>query len=176
MDYFLIRQDKRVKNYVDFRIDFFTKKELWTEEDPLSLPCKDTAEKIYLPFLDCGVCVVSKEMKKIFDIYQKGIVSRPIILTDLEAKWSEIFYCIKVKEIDCLGNSTIYEKKEIQKICLDVTKVGYNKIFQIKDIPYRHIVADLEVVERLLRENITAFDAVVLEQEGSEPTWEKNMW
>ena len=153
MDYFLIRQDKRVKNYVDFRIDFFTKKELWTEEEPLSLPCKDTAEKIYLPFLDCGVCVVSKEMKKIFDIYQKGIVSRPIILTDLEAKWSEIFYCIKVKEIDCLGNST-----------------------QIKDIPYRHIVADLEVVERLLRENITAFDAVVLEQEGSEPTWEKNMW
>ena len=175
MDYFLMKQDKRVKNYVDVKIDFFTKKELWTEEEPLFLPCEDTEEKVYLPFLDCGVCVVSKEMKKIFDIYQKGIVSRPIILTDLEAQWSEICYCMKGKEIDCLGKSTVYEKKEIQKISLDTTKVGYHKVFQIKGIPYHHIVADVEVVERLLRENITAFDAMILEQEGSESTWEKNM-
>ena len=85
-------------------------------------------------------------------------------------KWSEVFYCIKLKEIDCLGNSTIYRKNEVQKIYLDTTKIGYNKVFHIKNIPYGHIVADLEVVEALLRKNITAFDAVKLAQEGCEIT------
>ena len=170
MDYFLIEQYKKAQNYVDFSIDFFTKKKIWTEEEPLFFSCENGAEKVYLPFLDCGVCAVSKEMKKVFDTYQKGIISRPMILTDAESKWSEVFYCIKLKEIDCLGNSTIYLKNEVQKIYLDTTKIGYNKVFHIKNIPYRHIVADLEVVEALLRKNITAFDAVKLAQEGCEIT------
>ena len=36
-------------------------------------------------------------------------------------------------------------------------------------------VEDVEVMEKLLRENIIAFHAELWEQEGSEIIWEKNM-
>ena len=86
---------------------------------------------------------------------------------------SDIFYAVKVREIDCLGNITIYKNKTVQKIYLDSTKIVYEKVFQIKGIFNRHIVVDLEVMEKLLRENIIAFYAERLEQERSEMIWEK---
>ncbi len=175
MDYFLIKQYEESKYNAEIKFDFLKRKEIWKEEEPLFFSQNNTEEKIYLPFMDCGICVVSKEVKKILYAYQKGIQSRPIIIADNNMKKSDIFYAIKVREIDCLGNSTIYKNKEIQKIYLDSNKIGYEKVFQIKGITDRHIIVDLEVMEKLLRENIIAFHAELLEQEGSEIIWEKNM-
>lgn len=175
MDYFLMKQYEEIKYNAEIKFDFLKRKEIWREEEPLFFSQNNTEEKIYLPFMDCGICVVSKEVKKIFDAYQKGIQSRPIIIADNNMKKSDIFYAVKVREIDCLGNSTIYKNKTVQKIYLDSTKVVYQKVFQIKGISDRHIVVDLEVMEKLLRENIIAFHAELLEQEGSEIIWEKNM-
>ena len=175
MDYFLIKQYEESKYNAEIKFDFLKRKEIWREEEPLFFSQNNTEEKIYLPFMDCGICVVSKEVKKILDAYQNGIKSRPIILADNNMKKSDIFYAVKIKEIDCLGNSTIYKNKTVQKIYLDSTKIGYEKVFQIKGISDRHIVVDLEVMEKLLRENIIAFYAERLEQERSEMIWEKNM-
>ena len=168
MEYFLIKQHEGIKKYVNITFDFFDRKEIWKKQDPIFIPLENTEEMAYLPFLDCGVCVVSKEMKKIFEMYQKAILSRPVILADIKAGLSDVFYCIKTIKIDCLGSSTVYQNNVIQKIYLNDKKIGYEKVFQIKAIAQRHIVADLEVVEKLLRENIVGFDAVLLEKERGE--------
>lgn len=175
MSYFLIKQYSSTHNAIDVNVSFLERKRIWNEEKPLFVPIENGKEKIYLPFMDCGVCVISEKVKKIFETYQNGIVTRPIVLANMQSKTTEIFYCIKTKELDCLGGNTVYGNGTVEEICLDTKKIGYEKVFQIKNIPYRHIVVDLEVLEKLMRENIIGYDAVLLKTEGSEEIWERNM-
>ena len=64
MDYFLIKQYKEIKYNTEIKFDFLKRKEIWKEQEPLFFSLNNTEEKIYLPFMDCGICVVSKEVKK----------------------------------------------------------------------------------------------------------------
>lgn len=160
MKYYLIRQDKRVKNAVVPQINNL--KSIWESDAPFFMPVKVRGLGEYpyfLPLLEASVYIVSDNMKKLFEIYQNKMLYRPCALGLLEAKTIKVYWLMQPRIIDCLEDrikdNILYSD---QDIVLCRAKIGYNKVFQIDTKVGNYLVIDEEVLESLLRDGITAFE------------------
>lgn len=160
MKYYLIRQDKRIKNAVIPQINNL--KGIWKSDAPFFQSVKVrnlNGYPYFLPLLEASVYIVSDKMKKVFEIYQNKMLYRPCALGLLETKSIKVYWLMQPRIIDCLEerikDNILYSD---QDIVLCRAKIGYNKLFQIDTKVGNYLVIDEEVLESLLRAGITAFE------------------
>ncbi|MNH27339.1 hypothetical protein D3C79_874460 [compost metagenome] len=102
--------------------------------------------------------MVSDKVKKIVEIYQSKTLYRPCAVGHLEQNQMEVYWLIQPRVIDCLHETTTYHMDgSLKDLVLCKEKVGMNKVFKVDCARGDYWILDLEVLERLYREGITAF-------------------
>ena len=160
MDYFLLKQDKRYSNTPQI-IDLF--KNINTKdlnllkadniEDNNCFYVKSNDNIDYLDVLDTPIFLVSKELKKILEKYNRNMIFKMFALIDYEKKEQNFYYLPIFEEIEALSEKSEFNlnKTIVKKIILDEKKIKDKKLFKIKESDKTLIVARLDAAESLLR-------------------------
>lgn len=113
MDYFLLKQDKRYSNTPQI-IDLFNN--INTRdlnllradniEDNNCIYVKSSDNIDYLDILDTQIFLISKELKKILEKYNRNIIFKMLILIDYEKKEQNVYYIPIFEEIEALSEKS----------------------------------------------------------------------
>ena len=170
MDYFLLKQDKRYSNTPQI-IDLF--KNINTKdlnllkadniEDNNCFYVKSNDNIDYLDVLETPIFLVSKELKKILEKYNRNMIFKMFALIDYEKKEQNFYYLPIFEEIEALSEKSEFNlnKTIVKKIILDEKKIKNKKIFKIKESDKTLIVVRLDAAESLLRRD---FNGIILEK------------
>lgn len=160
MDYFLLNQDERYTNTPRL-IDVFKKVNIKN----LNLPNAHKIEDItifqvsadegceFLDILDSQLFLISEDMKKIIEKYDRNISFKTLVIIDSLRDRQENYSLPILEEIECLSDKAELNlnKTVVKKIVLDKEKIQGKKIFKIKESSKPLIVIRLDVAESLLR-------------------------
>lgn len=160
MNYFLIRQDNRTSNAIIPQIS--DTENIWKSDKPLFIrtTARDPKSPLdFLPYLEKPLLMVSDSVKNIFEIYQSRMLFKPCAVGSIEQKRVEVYWLFQPRIINCLDDSTsYYPDHSLKELVLNKTKVGFNKIFKVDGLRGDFLIVDTEVLERLYREGIHAFN------------------
>ena len=160
MDYFLLKQDKRYSNTPQI-IDLF--KNINTKDlnllkadniqDNNCFYVKSHDNIDYLDVLEIPIFLVSKELKKILEKYNRNMIFKMFALIDYEKKEQNFYYLPIFEEIEALSEKSEFNlnKTIVKKIILDEKKIKNKKLFKIKESDKTLIVVRLDAAESLLR-------------------------
>lgn len=170
MDYFLLKQDERYTNTPRI-IDLFKKIDTrninllkaHNIEDIIvfNVTADDNCE--FLDVLDSQVFLISDDMKKIIEKYDRDILFKRLPLIDKKNSRQKNYSLPIFNEIEALSDKSEFNlnKTVVKKIILDKEKIQGKKIFKIKESSKPLIVIRLDVAESLLRRN---FKGIKLER------------
>lgn len=159
MEYYRIMQ-KSNGDYIT--PEYLTMTEIWSDTQPILVlgHMRTKASDIrFLPFYARNVFFISDTVKKIWKDYQKGGRYRACAFGSVEHKQVRPYCFMMPVIIDCIHENTRYKNNgEIEVLYLDREKVGMNKVFGIKDQRHIHLIISEDVLEEMMRNNITEFD------------------
>lgn len=163
MDYYLVRQDT---NYVNapvisnfFKITERNHKDITDYNkitNNISLTLNNNFDVEYIDWINRQLLLISKNTKKVLELYEKYMKFKTAILYDPRKYCSEVYYTPLIKLVSCLSSESIWNlnKSELKKIILEKNKIPSNSIFQIDDVSNRYIIMRIDLIESLLRRNI----------------------
>lgn len=165
MDYFILRQDRRYTrtptieqlNKVAFRWDF-TMKNCNKIEDVNMMEASSAEHLNYIDLLDRQVFLISKEMKKLFLLYEPTLQFKMFILLNKKVNGGETgeYYAPICREVDCVSPASEFnlDKSVIKNLVLFEQKIQHLSIFRVGSIKAEAIIVRLDVVESMLRRNM----------------------
>ncbi|WP_143320485.1 hypothetical protein [Clostridium sp. HBUAS56010] len=160
MDYYRITQKDNWLNVIKPRFPHPT--DLWGRTEPFFLPgiSEDSKEpSVFLPIYMSDSFLVSDHVKVIWKKYQKGGRYHPCAFGNVEQR--RIFpYCFVMPRIlDGVHPDTTYHKNgDIKELYLDKKIIGANRVFGIQTIRRIWLIVSDDVLEVMIRENITGFN------------------
>ncbi len=164
MNYFLLRQDKRVEHYPKLK-NQLPVSEIWNSKTPLfleSVPCHDATAYMALHFFEHPCFAISPELKRLFESYQEGAEFRGFVTLDVHGKGIAYFF-YRPLLLDCMDSrSEFHPNKMIKKLILNQSRIGPHKIFQVDGLLERHLIVDLEILELMLCGDFYPFDYELL--------------
>jgi 6-pyruvoyl-tetrahydropterin synthase len=174
MDYFLLKQDEGYKdvpilmdvfNKIDIRNISLLKAHKIEDIIVFNVKCTDTTK--FIDILDRDLFLISKEMKKIIEKFDPGIIFKTIPLVDLRYERQENYYMPIFQEIMCLSEKAELNlsRTVVKKIVLDKEKIKGKKIFKIKESDKTLVVVRLDVAESLLRREFKGMCLEILDIE-----------
>ena len=160
MDYFLLSQDKRYTKVPQI-IDFFQKiyaidlNPLRSDniEDNNSFFVKSSEYNQFIDILENPRLLVSEDMRKIMEKYDRNIIFKRLALIDRERQIQKIYDIPIFEEVEALHEDTEFNwnKTVVKNIVLDKEKIKGKKIFKIKESDKTLAVVRLDLAESLLR-------------------------
>lgn len=162
MDYFILSQDMTIPNYVEpvgilKVIDpDMIKEENIHKMDGLAVQfeIKENSSHEFVDFIEHPVHLVSDKLKAILEKYDDNAFFKPIFLADIKKELQKVYWFMVPKEQDCLSPKSEFKNNgSINRLVIDMGKVGYRKIFRIKGIAENIVIIRLDVAESLLRRN-----------------------
>ncbi|TYQ16970.1 UNVERIFIED_CONTAM: hypothetical protein Cloal_3560 [Acetivibrio alkalicellulosi] len=149
MEYYLIYQDNRIENFAE---PMGVSKIINMDDLPVQFYIKDKSENEYIDFIEKPVTLISEKLKQIFEIYQKGIFYKPVVLADKKRMRQDLYWLMLPQKRECLSLQTEFNKNDtIKRIVIDEKKAGNYSIFSIDGIIENFIVVNLDVAESVLR-------------------------
>lgn len=160
MDYFILKQDERYKNtprllnvFKEINVKDINLLNAHKIEDIIVLrgSCEEGAE--FLDLLDNQLFLISNELKKIIEKYDRDIIFKMIAIID-SVHQKQGNYCLPIfNEIEALSDKSELNlnKTVVKKVVLDKEKVKGKKIFKLKESSKTLIIVRLDVAESLLR-------------------------
>lgn len=117
----------------------------------------------YLDVLDTQIFLVSKELRRILEKYNKNTIFKRFVLIDFENKIQNTYYLPIFEEIEALSEKSEFNlnKTIVKKIVLDEKKIKNKKLYKIKESDKTLIVVRLDAAESLLRRD---FKGIYLER------------
>lgn len=158
MKYFILKQDRNLENAIEIEGFNNSQKMILLKEDEnkykdiTNILIKGNENSIYPDFIQAPVLLISDELHKIFNLYEKTIIYKIAVFSELKMKKQKIYRLVLTDILDVLGEKTTYLKNgRIEKLVLDSNKIGDYNIFQIKVGVDYYFVASLDVVESILK-------------------------
>lgn len=169
MEYYRIIQKSR-GNYITPQ--YMPMSEIWSNTRPIlvlgHMHGKDS-DVVFLPFYARNVFFISDSVKKIWKDYQKGGRYRACAFGSVEHKQIRPYCFMMPVIIDCIHENTQYKNNgEIEVLYLDKERVGMNKVFGVTDQWRIHLIISEDVLEEMMRSNITEFDWKTIQVSGGE--------
>lgn len=159
MEYYKITQKKKY-NYI--RPRYLSMSQIWSDRCPVLVEgYVDKYEKNirFLPLYVQNVFLISNPLKKILTYYQKGGRYRPCAFGSVQHRQIRPYSFMMPAFTDCIHSDTRYMKSGgIEELFLDAEKIGGNKVFGIKDELHMYLIVSEDVLEEVLRGNITEFN------------------
>lgn len=159
MEYYRITQKKNIRNIILPKFPSST--EIWHRTEPMFVPGKAAeteGELSFLPLYEGNAFLICGPMQAVWKMYQKGGRYRPCAFGSVEQR-KVLPYCFTVPRIlECIHPDTVYYKNDtIKELVLDRESIGAHKVFGIRTLHSIRLILSGDVLEELLRKNITCF-------------------
>lgn len=158
--YFLVEEDKRIRNRVRFRdIESNTPVEILPEEyDQVNgttvLFMVGEPDSIYPAVFETPVFLVSDELKKLMEPYDETVIYRRVVLNQNKDAIMHNYWIILAEKVDCLHESSEWYPNGWDKhMVLDRQKVGTHRIFRAAGMQTPRLYVHLDVSESIMRRN-----------------------
>lgn len=168
MDYFLLFQDQRIPHPVE---PSGALKALF-ENHPdanavIQLNIKTAEYTEYIDFIAKPWPLVSDRLKQLLQRFEKKATFLPVVLADKVHGEQHLYWGLIPPKLDCLSEDTQFNKDgTIKKLVLDPKPAAACRLFQIDRVMENYLVANLIVVESMLRRNFTGFKLTRIELES----------
>jgi len=117
----------------------------------LVLLIDESGHNEYPDYLEDIGMLVRENVLDVLTMYQKDLVYRMVILTELKKQRQETYYLVSVPQILCLSSEpTLDLQYPPRRFILDKEKVGSAKVF-CDDHYGKQLIVHLDVAERILR-------------------------
>jgi hypothetical protein len=166
MRFFLLRQDEgfadmpRLINWFP-RIDVraIDRERYHKIAGRTALPIAPNASVIFTDALTNPIFLVSKVLRDVIEMYDKGIPFRQAILLDDKNDLMGQYYLPILEKVACLSaaSETNLDASVIRRAVLRRAAIGGRAIAQIGEVGARHILARLDLVESALRRGARGF-------------------
>lgn len=165
MDYFLLRQDQRyrqvpsMENFYDLaRRKDFTIHNCHKIKD-INLARASSPDSLdYIDILDRHVYLVSKEVKKVFLLYDPSLQFKMFCLLNQRVEGGEAgeYYAPIFPEVDCVSPKSEFnlDKSHIKRLVLFKRKIAHFPLFRVANINKESMIVRLDVLESLLRRKL----------------------
>lgn len=157
MDYFMICQDKRLRNVAKVRPPASLPPRVLTQGQGKGtgqttiMYVEESRRKEYPDYIEAPVRLVSEKIKRIISKYQKDILFQTVVLIEKESNHQEVYYRMTVPEIACAAEETVYDRGgHVEDFVLDEQKVGHARVFCAAGYG-KKIIVRLDVAESMLR-------------------------
>ena len=110
-------------------------------------------ESIFPDIISSPRFMVANEFAKILRTYEPSLIFKFIVLFDKQNRRSQMYAMPILKEISCLSERSELNlnKSEIKHAVVEREKVEDRALFSIADVKNQYIVAELHLIESLLR-------------------------
>ncbi|MEY8356560.1 hypothetical protein AALB39_24855 [Lachnospiraceae bacterium 54-53] len=163
MRFFTMEQDKSLPDMIRFRdFDICGPRHIFYKEDGDKI---DDSTMMYLAkdsgetapdFIQSPVYLVSDKVKKVLDMYEDDMVFRTVTIASKERETIMVYHHLLPDRMDMLsGQTEFYTSGSVKRLVLDPEKIGHHKVFLLNDKRFFNPLVSLEVVESLLRRNVT---------------------
>lgn len=175
MEYFVISQDKRIENVVEpigilkeINKEILNKEGIKHMDDmPVQFDIKEKSSSEYIDFIEKPVLLVSDNLKKILNKYDKKIFFKPVVLCDRKEEKQDLYWLMVLDSIDCLSPKSEFNKNgTIKRLIIDEKKIGNFKIFKVNEVMEDLVIIRLDVAESLLRRDFTGIKLKKVEREN----------
>ncbi|MEJ8553215.1 hypothetical protein [Tepidibacter sp. Z1-5] len=158
MKYFILNQDNEIGNSIKLR-DFqsnkhmvFTKNQESALNDVSTIFVIGDEDSIYTDFIENPVFLISKELKKVFEMHEHTLIYKTVVLSNIEQQIQKVYHMVLTDIIDAISEKTTYYKNNWEEnIVLDKSKIQNHNIFQIKGVTKNYFIVSLDVAESILR-------------------------
>ncbi len=166
MNFFVVSQDGRISNNVEpigvfsaINVDAVQRAEVDAFDDmPIQILIKEKEESEYLDFIEKPVLMISEKMKQVFEMYQKDIFFKPVVLTDTEKMMQVLYWLTIPQKVKCLSKKSEFNKDgSLRKLVIDSKKASLYKVFKIDGILEDFIIVNTDIAESMLRRDLYGF-------------------
>ena len=163
MRFFTMEQDKILPDMIELR-DFdirgprhiFLKKDAGIINSSTTLYLSEKSGEAAPDFIQSPIPLVSDMVKKVLDVYEDDLIFRTVSLADKKRGIILLYHTLLLEESDMLSDKTeFYSNGSVKRLILDSKKIGEHKIFAMDSRKFRNPFVSLEVVESLLRREMT---------------------
>lgn len=163
MRFFTMEQDKMLPDMIQLR-DFdicgprhvFLKKDAAIINPSTTLYFSEKSGETAPDFIQSPIALVSDMVKQVLDAYEDHMVFRSVSLIDKERGEILLYHTLLLEEMDMLSErAEFYPNGSVKHLLLDSKKIGDHKIFAMDTRRFRNPFVSLEVVESLLRRNVS---------------------
>ena len=170
MKYFLIEADDRIPQPQFLDIHQILSPKMLTAKNSKSLPQVTTLKISHpkgLEFMDIiskPMFLISEPFMELVHTYDSNIQIKHMVLFDGINQRLSLYGLPILEELECLDQSTVFDKGRILKyeIILKSTFLNYS-IFKITGLSKPHIVANLDLMESILRREVLGIKITELE-------------
>lgn len=158
MRYFVVKQDREIKNLIKLR-DFtgsqqaiFTKEQQDQLNELSTLFVTGDEGSIYTDIITSPVLLISDALKKVFELYEHTIIYKTVVLSNIKEETQRVYHMALTDIIGGLRDQTVFYKTSEQKdLVLDGNKLQGHNIFQISKVMGHSLIVSLDVAESILR-------------------------
>lgn len=148
MEYFLVRQDKRIENAMD--IPLIERK---PEHQALALPFSQ--DRRFLDYMEGKGLLVSEGLKKVLEKYNNKLTWYVYALVDPQKQEQRVyFYTDQVPEAACISSQTEYnQRKQVKRLVLEQENMGGCPYMYARTQKEWFLIFRQDVAESILRRN-----------------------
>lgn len=163
MRYFTMEQDKELWDCIEFR-DFdicgprhiFYKKDADDINDTTTLYLTEKSGECAPDFIQSPIPLVSDTVKKVLDMYEDDLVFKSVAVISKEQGMILPYHTLLLDSMNMLSEKTeFYPNGSVKRLVLDPERIGEHRAFWLDDRRFRNPFVSLEIVESLLRRNVT---------------------
>lgn len=167
MKYFILKQDKEYKNAPKF-INWFQNYDMQSYEagNYQKLPERKVIEieantnTTFLDVLTNPFFLVTKEVKKVLNLFEPNMEFRQILCLDRKNKLGKQYFLPCIPFIACLSPDSQFnlDHSILLKTVLEEDKIPDKGIFWLAGVKSRYVVVRLDIVEAILRKEVYGID------------------
>lgn len=163
MRFFSMEQDRSLPDRIELR-DFdilgqrhlFLKKDADSIQDSTTLYLADNTGETAPDFIQSPIFLVSDTIKKVLDFYEDDMVFKTVAVVDKKKGDIFVYHTLLLEPMDMLSEKTeFYPNGSVKRLVLDAEKIGEHHIFLLDDQRFPVPLVSLEIVESLLRRQVT---------------------
>jgi len=156
--YFIMEEDKRIKNRIKFRdIESGSYVEIEPEEIPqvqdiTVLFMLGDEDSIYPDVIETPVFLISDQLKKLIEPYDPEVIYRRVVMNQVKQRKQKTYWILLGERVDCLDKtSEMYPNGWSKRIVFNKEKIGTRRIFRTKGILEPKVFVHVDVSESILR-------------------------
>ncbi|NLL06002.1 MAG: serine protease [Clostridiaceae bacterium] len=160
MDFYVISQDVRVFDSVEpikvhqaFDMETIRRGRFQELDDwPVQLYIKEKETNSYVDFIEKPIPLISDKLKQVFEMYEKDIFYKPVMLADVKKMKQNLYWLCIPKDIEALSCQSEFKMDgSLKKLVISEKKVNFRKIFRITGIIEYIVILNQDVAESILR-------------------------
>lgn len=117
------------------------------------LNIRQNPHTVFIDVISSPFLLLSKRCMEVVTFYEPQVISKQIILLDMETPQRETYYLPILKQIHCLaaGSEWNLDKSVLIKGVIDLETIGDTSIFQLADMKNIYTVIRMDILESMLK-------------------------